>query len=72
MSFDQGKLKPRPERYTVNTHDKPNRVSTMVIVAPEEKFVFIGTTSAAMPSSQAECSLRVCLVRQQKADALFC
>ena len=25
MSVDQGKLTPRPERYTVNTHDKPNR-----------------------------------------------
>jgi 6-phosphogluconolactonase (cycloisomerase 2 family) len=44
MSVDQGKLMPRPERYTVNTHDKPNRVSTMVAVTPDEKFVFIGTT----------------------------
>src|SRR5262245_26774730 len=26
----EGKLTLRPERYTVNTHDKPNRVSTMV------------------------------------------
>jgi 6-phosphogluconolactonase (cycloisomerase 2 family) len=39
-----GKLMPRPERYTVNTHDKPNRVSTMVVVSPDEKFVFVGTT----------------------------
>jgi 6-phosphogluconolactonase (cycloisomerase 2 family) len=40
----EGKLTPRPERYTVNTHDKPNRVSTMVVVSPDEKLVFIGTT----------------------------
>jgi 6-phosphogluconolactonase (cycloisomerase 2 family) len=45
MSVDaEGKLTPRPERYTANTHDKPNRVSTMVVVSPDEKFVFVGTT----------------------------
>jgi hypothetical protein len=41
---DEGKLALRPERYTVNTHDKPNRVSTMVVVAPSGKFLFVGTT----------------------------
>ena len=45
MSCDfEGKLTARPERYTVNTHDKPNRVSTMVVLTPDEKFVFVGTT----------------------------
>jgi 6-phosphogluconolactonase (cycloisomerase 2 family) len=45
MSVDaEGKLTPRSERYTVNTHDKPNRVSTMVVVSPDEKLVFVGTT----------------------------
>jgi 6-phosphogluconolactonase (cycloisomerase 2 family) len=45
MSVDsEGKLAPRTERYTVNTHDKPNRVSTMVVVTPNEKFLFVGTT----------------------------
>src|SRR5215510_5174375 len=39
-----GKLTLRPERYTANTHDKPNRVSTMVVVSPDEKLVFVGTT----------------------------
>src|SRR5262245_47561662 len=45
MSVDRdGKLAVRPERYTVNTHDKPNRVSTMVVLSPDGKFVFVGTT----------------------------
>src|SRR5262245_30648718 len=39
-----GKLALRPERYTANTHDKPNRVTTMVVVAPGGKFLFVGTT----------------------------
>jgi 6-phosphogluconolactonase (cycloisomerase 2 family) len=40
----EGKLTLRPERYTINTHDKPNRVATMVVVSPDEKLVFVGTT----------------------------
>src|SRR5262245_40640927 len=40
----EGKLTLRPERYTVNTHDKPNRVSTMAVVAPGDRFLFVGTT----------------------------
>src|SRR5262249_35659316 len=45
MSVDSnGKLAARPERFTVNTHDKLNRVSTMVVLSPDEKFVFVGTT----------------------------
>ena len=45
MSVDaEGKLTLRPERYTANTHTKPNRVATMVAVSPNEKFVLVGTT----------------------------
>ena len=45
MSVDgEGKLTLRPDRYTVNTPDKPHRVTTMVVVSPNEKFVFVGTT----------------------------
>ena len=45
MSVDnEGKLAARPERYTVNTHDNLNRVPTMVVLTPDEKFVFVGTT----------------------------
>jgi Lactonase, 7-bladed beta-propeller len=44
MSVDEGRLTLRPECYTVNTHDKTNRVSTMVVVSPNEKFLFVGTT----------------------------
>ena len=45
MSVDaEGKLKLRPERYTVNTYSKRNRVATMVVVSPSEKFVLVGTT----------------------------
>jgi 6-phosphogluconolactonase (cycloisomerase 2 family) len=45
MSVDaEGKLKARPEGYTVNTPDKPLRVSTMVVLSPDEKYLVVGTT----------------------------
>jgi 6-phosphogluconolactonase (cycloisomerase 2 family) len=45
MSVDrEGKLTPRPNGYTINTHDKTNRVSTMIVLSPDERFVLVGTT----------------------------
>src|SRR5215468_9815129 len=45
MSVDaQGKLTPRPERYTANTQDKTDRVPTMAVLSPNGKFLLIGTT----------------------------
>jgi WD40 repeat protein len=39
-----GRLTARPERYTVNTPDKPNRVATMATLSPDGKFLIVGTT----------------------------
>jgi 6-phosphogluconolactonase (cycloisomerase 2 family) len=45
MSVDaEGKLTARPERYTINTYSKRNRVATMVVVSPDEGLVLVGTT----------------------------
>jgi 6-phosphogluconolactonase (cycloisomerase 2 family) len=45
MSVDgEGKLTTRPERYTVNTKDKTDRVPTMAVLSPNGKFLLIGTT----------------------------
>jgi hypothetical protein len=45
ISVDKdGRLTPRPERYTANTMGKPNRIPTMVVLSPDEKFVLVGTT----------------------------
>jgi 6-phosphogluconolactonase (cycloisomerase 2 family) len=45
MSVDEdGMLSTRPERYTVNTMDKTNRVATMASLSPDEKFLVVGTT----------------------------
>lgn len=45
MSVDaEGRLTARPEGYTVNTPDKPLRVSTMAVLSPDQKFLIVGTT----------------------------
>jgi 6-phosphogluconolactonase (cycloisomerase 2 family) len=45
MSVDgQGKLATRPERYTVNTKDKTDRVPTMAVLSPNGKYLIVGTT----------------------------
>jgi len=45
MSVDaKGNLKTRPERYSANTPDKTNRVPTMVVLSPDERFLIVGTT----------------------------
>jgi 6-phosphogluconolactonase (cycloisomerase 2 family) len=45
MSVDpEGKLTSRPERYTVNTKDKSDRVPTMGVLSPDGKFFLVGTT----------------------------
>jgi 6-phosphogluconolactonase (cycloisomerase 2 family) len=41
---DEGRLAPRPERYTVNVADKPNRATTMVALSPDGRFLLVGTT----------------------------
>jgi 6-phosphogluconolactonase (cycloisomerase 2 family) len=44
MSVDtEGKLTPRPERYTGNTKDKTDRVPTMAVLSPDGKFLIVGT-----------------------------
>jgi hypothetical protein len=51
MSVDvEGKLTPRPEKYSVNTMDWNNRVPTMATLSPDGKFLFVGTTFDEFPS----------------------
>lgn len=48
-----GKLTPRMERYTANTHGKTDRVPTMAVLSPDGKFLIVGTTSSSeQPASQ--------------------
>ncbi len=51
MSVDEnGKLTPRPERYSVNTSDKPDRVATMSAFSGDGRFLVVGTTFDIAPT----------------------
>jgi hypothetical protein len=51
MSVDsEGNLKARPEQYSVGTMDWPNRVPTMAVLSPDEKFLVLGTTFDELPT----------------------
>jgi 6-phosphogluconolactonase (cycloisomerase 2 family) len=53
MSVDgEGKLAPRPEKYSVNTMEWNNRVPTMAVLSPDGKFLFVGTTFDEFPSEK--------------------
>src|SRR6185503_4141516 len=46
----EGKLTARPERYTVNTQNKTDRVSTMAVLSPDEKFLLVDINFDERPS----------------------
>ena len=50
MSVDgEGKLAPRPERYSVNTQTKTDRVATMAVLSPNGRFLLVGTNFDERP-----------------------
>jgi hypothetical protein len=55
MSVDgEGKLTTRPERYSVNTHDKTDRVSTVLALSPDARFVLVGTVFDEPPGANPD------------------
>jgi hypothetical protein len=65
MSVDgQGKLTARPERYTVNTQDKNDRVPSMAVLSPDGKFLLVGTTFDERPTANPDDSTIVFVQRK--------
>ncbi|GAA1204834.1 hypothetical protein GCM10009608_46410 [Pseudonocardia alaniniphila] len=55
MSVDRdGLLTPRVERYSVNTHDKTDRVSTMLSLSPDETILLVGTVFDQPPTANPD------------------
>lgn len=51
---DDGKLSARPERYSVNTQDKNDRIPTMIVLSPDEKYIIVGTTFDQRPTANPD------------------
>jgi hypothetical protein len=55
MSVDgDGKLTARPERYSANTPNKPERVPTLAVLSPDGKFLLVGTTFDQLPHANPD------------------
>ncbi len=55
MSVDgEGRLTPRPQKYSANTMDKSDRVPTMVVLSPDERFLIVGTTFDERPHANPD------------------
>ena len=65
-----GKLTPRPERYTVNTRNKTDRVSTMAVLSPDEKFLLVDINFDERPSTNPDGTPKFVLANERDPDGL--
>jgi hypothetical protein len=49
---DAGNLTLRPEQHSVSTMEWPNRVPTMAVRSPDEKYLLLGTTFDELPTAK--------------------
>jgi 6-phosphogluconolactonase (cycloisomerase 2 family) len=66
----EGKLTARPERYSVNTLDKTDRVSTMVVLSPNEKFLLVDINFDERPSANPDGTPKFVLANERDPDGL--
>ena len=66
----EGKLTPRPERYSVNTQNKTDRVSTMAVLSPDEKFLLIDINFDERPSANPDGTPKFVLANERDHDGL--
>jgi 6-phosphogluconolactonase (cycloisomerase 2 family) len=66
----EGKLTPRPERYSVNTQNKTDRVCTMGVLSPDQKFLLVDINFDERPSTNPDGTLKVALANERDPDGL--
>jgi hypothetical protein len=66
----EGKLTPRPERYSVNTQNKTDRVSTMAVLSPDQKFLLVDINFDERPSTNPDGTLKVVIANERDPDGL--
>jgi 6-phosphogluconolactonase (cycloisomerase 2 family) len=71
MSFDgDGKLTLRPERYSVNTQSKTDRVTTSATLSPDGRFLLVGTIFDERPSVNPDGTPKYLLANTSDPDGL--
>jgi 6-phosphogluconolactonase (cycloisomerase 2 family) len=71
MSVDsEGKLTARPERYSVNTQNKTDRVTTSATLSPDERFLLIGNIMDERPSTNPDGTPKYVIANISDPDGL--
>jgi hypothetical protein len=71
MSVDsEGKLTARPERYSVNTQDKTDRVTTSATLSPDERFLLVGNIMDERPSTNPDGTPKYVIANISDPDGL--
>jgi len=71
MSVDsEGKLTARPERYSVNTQAKTDRVTTSATLSPDERFLLIGNIMDERPSTNPDGTPKYVIANISDPDGL--
>jgi len=65
-----GKLTERPERYSVNTQNKTDRVSTMAVLSPDEKFLLVDVNFDERPAVNPDGTPKYVLANERDPDGL--
>jgi 6-phosphogluconolactonase (cycloisomerase 2 family) len=66
----EGKLTARPERYSVNTQNKTDRVCTMGVLSPDEKFLLVDLNFDERPSTNPDGTPKFVLANERDPDGL--
>jgi len=66
----EGKLTTRSERYSVNTQNKTDRVSTMAVLSPDEKFLLVDINFDERPSANPDGTPKFVLANERDPDGL--
>jgi len=66
----EGKLTARSERYSVNTQNKTDRVSTMAVLSPDEKFLLVDINFDERPSANPDGTPKFVLANERDPDGL--
>jgi hypothetical protein len=72
MAVDSdGMLTARPERYMAVPRDKPGRVTTMLTLSPDERFLLVGCSLDELPAANPDGSPILWVQRDGKPHAIF-
>jgi len=66
----EGKLTARPERYSVNTQNKTDRVSTMAVLSPDQKFLLVDINFDERPATNPDGTPKFVLANEKDPDGL--